>query len=263
MIDDAISDLILRRLKPSDRVLDIGGGRFPWFRATDIIDRREYGEMVEPIAYAGNTGIGPCFTPETWTSADFYDLPWPYPDKYFDFSLCMGTLEDLHDPFTIAREICRVSRAGYISTPTRAAESTRGISRHPDTDSLFGYAHHRWFVEINGGRLNFSQKSPLLHQHRHLAIDRFHQHTLHFFWEGEFETAEESPWGISAAVTDHQRFYEEHNTWLLQVADDPTDRTSRYNHWPEAWGVRPRFLELPGIAGVHPADRFANLAPSG
>lgn len=260
MIHHAVSELILDRLAPDAAVLDVGGGRFPWFRATHIIDRRPYDNMVRPIAFAGRTGENQRFTPDTWTARDFYDLPWPFDDQQFDFSLCMGTLEDLHDPFTIAAEIQRVSKAGYVSTPTRAAESTRGVSRHPDTNQLFGYVHHRWFVEIEHGALVFTDKNPMLHQHPQHAVDDFQQHTLNFFWEHELPTRQRALPGIAPILDDLARFAREHRLWLDDCAHNPTDRNDRYNRWPAHWGDRPRFLELPGVTGVHPADALPAAA---
>ena len=123
MIPTAISELILARLSDTDLVLDVGGGRYPWFRDNWVLDRRPFDRMVGPVAFAGRDGETPRFSRPTWLVRDFYALPWPFPDKHFDFSLCMGTLEDIRDPLVIAREIQRVSRAGYISMPTRATGS--------------------------------------------------------------------------------------------------------------------------------------------
>mgnify|MGYP001106402416 CR=1 FL=1 len=261
MINAAISDVILDRvLRPEDRVLDVGGGRFPWFRATHVLDRRGYEQMVRPIAFAGRTGERERFGEETWVVRDFYDLPWPFPDGFFDFSICMGTLEDLRDPLPICEELVRVSKAGYISTPTRAAESCFGVSRHPDTDGLPGYFHHRWFVEIDGGELAFTMKHPLLSQHREHAVDDFHQHTLNFFWRGGFGAKEKVVSSIPGALADLERFAGEHGEWRLRSEAQPSDPGERYNRWPAEWGERPVFLELPGVAGCHPAEELAKAA---
>ena len=47
---------------------------------------------------------------------------WPFPDKTFDFVVCSHLLEDVRDPITVCRELCRVGKAGYIETPSRIRE---------------------------------------------------------------------------------------------------------------------------------------------
>lgn len=47
MISNKISDLILGRLRKEDIVIDIGGGRYPWFRANYILDKRTFGKTEE------------------------------------------------------------------------------------------------------------------------------------------------------------------------------------------------------------------------
>lgn len=256
MIAPGISDLILARLSESDRVLDVGGGRHPWFRADAIIDRRTYRERVGATAFGSALGGGresrERFSEQSWVSRDFYDLPWPFEDKSFDFALCMGTLEDLRDPLPIAREIQRVARSGYISTPTRAAESFRGLSEHPASNQLHGYFHHRWWVEIEPRsnaphaprELVFRMKTPLLYQHPQWLTREMGQHTLNYFWENELPCREDYLAQHDSALTDLTRFHAQHEAWLVRAAADPTDAEEQYNHWPSHWGKRPCFRDI-------------------
>jgi hypothetical protein len=246
LIQTPISDLVLAHLKPTSKVIDIGGARYPYFRADAILDKRTYDQMIKPIAFAGRTGEMPRFTRESWVTRDFYDLPWPFPDKHFDFSLCMGTLEDLRDPLPICREIQRISKAGYISTPTRACESMIGISEHPASSKLYGYFHHRWFVEIDSGGLLFKMKSPLLHQHPQWLTRRLGQHTLNFFWQDSVDAREIYLAGHDDALKDLEIFAARHIAWLDRSHTDRADTTSTCNHWPQGWGPRPAFLDLIG-----------------
>jgi hypothetical protein len=239
VIPTAISDLILSRLGDCDLVLDVGGARYPWFRDDWVLDRRPFERMVGPVAFAGRDGETPRFSRDTWLVRDFYDLPWPFPDKHFDFSLCMGTLEDIRDPLVIALEIQRVSRAGYISMPTRATECARGISEHPASCDLLGYFHHRWLVEIDDAGLTFTAKGPLLYQHRQWIISDPGPHTLHFFWQDSFPVHERNVNGHDDALGDLARFHAAHQMWRKAGSDD-----AQWLHWPEAWGPRPH-LELP------------------
>ena len=54
--------------------------------------------------------------PKTSTKTEFvnHDIcrnPWPFPDKFFDFSSCSNTLEDIRDPIGACEELMRVSRS--------------------------------------------------------------------------------------------------------------------------------------------------------
>src|SRR5260370_17414930 len=78
------------------------------------------------------------------------ERPWPYPDKHFDFSFCAGTLEDVRDPIGACHELMRVSRAGYIETPSRLREifhERRGywFRRIVGRKFAVGGGHHRVF----------------------------------------------------------------------------------------------------------------------
>ena len=242
MISNEISEIILSRLDSNSRVLDVGGARYPWFRANYILDKRIYDQKVGPIAFAGREEKE-YFSRDTWVSIDFYDLPWPFEDKFFDFSLCMGTLEDVRDPVVLCKEIQRVSKAGYISMPTRAAESQIGVSTHPASNQLYGYFHHRWNVEIINTKLVFKQKTPLLYQHREYLIDDYGQHTLNFFWDGDFIADEFYLGSHETALEELMNFTLEHRKWMDGVKKGNIDQ-SRYNFWPSKWGPCPDFLEI-------------------
>lgn len=244
MISIGISDLILSRLRKNDVVIDIGGGRYPWFRSNYVLDKRTIDQKVGETAFGGKTGEKEYFSRQTWIQRDFYELPWPFEDKFFDFSLCMGTLEDLRDPIVICKEIQRISKSGYISTPTRAAESYVGVSEHPKSNKLYGYFHHRWFVEIIDSKLVFKMKTPLLYQNRQWLIDKIGQHTLNYFWEGYFDCQEQYLLGHDEALKDPESFYYQHKDWLALTVTDRFDSLGRYNHWPESWGPRPKFLDM-------------------
>lgn len=81
--------------------------------------------------------------------ADIYALP--FRDGLFDYSICSHVLEHLEDPEAAARELSRVSRAGYVETPSDLHEK------------LFPMVWHRWMVRREGDHLRFEAKpSPLL-----------------------------------------------------------------------------------------------------
>ena len=147
-------------LSSSSRILDAGGWFIPYGHATHVADLMPYetrGGVLRPGPLPGE-----CFSKTSWHQADFMapSFRLPYPDKFFDFSVCGHTLEDLPDPCRLLAELCRVSQAGYIETPSRLSEQTVGV-RDRMTGAQ-GHPHHHWIVETEGDRLLFSRKSAAL-----------------------------------------------------------------------------------------------------
>jgi hypothetical protein len=66
------------------------------------------------------------------------------PDKHFDFIICTHTLEDIRDPLFVVKQLERVSKAGFISVPTRHTELSPIQSKFYN-----GYSHHRWIFTFN------------------------------------------------------------------------------------------------------------------
>lgn len=128
--------------------------------ATHVIDLGAHAEDVAPVD-RHNTRR---FRAEDWVSMDVCAGPWPFPDKYFDFSFCAHFLEDVRDPVAVLRELSRVSRGGYIETPARAREIFVA-TRHPRLATWLGrkievgFAHHRWYVECSHGQFRFLAKT--------------------------------------------------------------------------------------------------------
>lgn len=184
------------------RVLDVGGGRHPFNYATHVMDLRPYESRAEFGAL--NPDIPQRFSAETWIIHDACAAPWPFPDKYFDFSFCSHLLEDVRDPIGVAAELVRVSKAGYIETPSREREIFAKAryfelrlmaGRMPE----IGFRHHRWFVEIEGAHVRFTAKDQHLYQKPDRYITRRDlgrkmneaESGACLFWTGSF-TAEEA-----------------------------------------------------------------------
>ena len=53
----------------------------------------------------------------------------PFEDKSFEVAVSSHTLEDIRDPLFLCAELNRVTKAGYIETPSIVAELTFGINR--------------------------------------------------------------------------------------------------------------------------------------
>jgi hypothetical protein len=190
-------DEVLARIAPGDRVLDVGGWACPFNRADWVIDCEPY----ETRGYYAKVGLpGSCggahesFTSESWVCRDICaHEPWPFSDKFFDFSVCSHTLEDVRDPLFVCSELIRVSKRGYIETPSRLAEMCRGW----ESERTAGLSHHRWLVDYSPGRLDFMMKWHLIHADRSLTFpprlfyDLVRAEKLsHMFWEDRFSFAE-------------------------------------------------------------------------
>lgn len=143
-------------------ILDVGGWAKPFKGATHVVDlfpweTRGYGLYLDVLT-------GEKFSKETWYQIDFMeaDMRLPFRDNKFDFSICSHTLEDLTNPAPIIKEIKRVSKGGYIETPSRINEQTIGVRN--GKSNYTGHPHHKWIVEKNKSELKFFNKSDSVKQ---------------------------------------------------------------------------------------------------
>ena len=198
---DANVAAVLSRITPSDRVLDVGGWARCFNRADYVIDKFPF--ETRGAHYGGTLGLGPQggaserFSAETWVARDLCDrMPWPFPDKFFDFCTCSHTLEDIRDPLWVCSEMRRVAKAGYIETPSMAFELTRGR----EAGVPVGLSHHFWLVEVEGSAITFHPKLHSLHGDRRLSLPPERGAALPpdrqvawLLWEGDFEALEGWP----------------------------------------------------------------------
>jgi|GEM_PF-1353821 len=196
------ADEILDRIKPGDRVLDVGGWASPFNRADWVIDlqpyetRGYYGKVGLPASQGGEREY---FTRDTWITRDLCDRePWPFPDKWFDFSICSHTLEDIRDPLFVCSELIRVSKRGYIETPSRLAETCRGWFH----ERIAGLSHHHWLIDYGPNRLDFTMKLHVIHADRSYTLPprlyrdlTVEEQTSWMFWEDRFDFAEKVVYG--------------------------------------------------------------------
>lgn len=188
---------VFERARASERVLDVGGGRHPLNLATHVLDLMPYADTGAHGALDPQNERR--FTPQTWIVHDVCTAPWPFPDRFFDFSFCSHLLEDVRDPIGVCKELIRTSKAGYIETPSRTREifakarlfELRALAgRIPDV----GFNHHRWFVEIEGTHVTFTGKDQRLLNKRTRFITRGDlgrkmtelESGASLFWDGAF-----------------------------------------------------------------------------
>ena len=101
-------------------MLDVGGWHNQFNLATHVLDIMPY--QSRRTHEALDPEDGERFSEETWLVYGACAGDWPWPDDYFDFSICSHTLEDVRDPIVITSELARVSKAGYIEVPSWARE---------------------------------------------------------------------------------------------------------------------------------------------
>jgi hypothetical protein len=225
------ADAVLSRIRPGDLVLDVGGWASPFNRANWILDcepfetRGYYKTIGLPQSQGGEVEH---FTKDTWLQRDICErTPWPFPDKFFDFSICAGTLEDLRDPIFVCSELVRVSKAGYIETPSMLAESCRGW----ESNAIAGLSHHRWLVDYLPNELVFCMKFHMIHEspelslppsvYRGLSVD---ERMDGMFWEDSFKFSELMLIGLEPMRAYLRERVERHSHRI--TAEKPTDQPS-------------------------------------
>lgn len=111
--------------RPDIRAIDIGCGNRP------IDGCHAYVDLYPDEAVSRSAGKVPKGLPN-FVEANIEDLP--FEDGMFDFSYCCHVLEHVDDPEKAIQEIMRVSKAGYIETPSYFNEI------------LFGKKYHKWAI---------------------------------------------------------------------------------------------------------------------
>ena len=245
---------ILDGLSPTDVVLDIGGWASPFNRANYILDAEPYETRGFYRTFGGAPFQGSAeehFSKATWIQRDICDhTPYPFADKSVDFVICSHTLEDVRDPLWVCREMARIARRGYIETPSRIAETTRGWE-HP---RLAGLSHHRWFVEMGDNRVRFTMKFHRVHSHWRLSFPHDYllalppeERVQWLFWEDRFDVEEvvtiHSPAQIDAAL---ERFVSDTRPYPeWQLSADRTWRQLRDRATRVWMGARRRVFGAP------------------
>ncbi len=120
-------------IRPSDLVLEIGGGHNPHFRSDVLCDK-----FLETTLHRQ----GQVASPVPLVQGDIEHLP--FRDKAFDFVMTIHLLEHVDNPDRACRELARVAKRGYIETPHEFQERLIG-----------GTPAHKWFVVEREGRLVF------------------------------------------------------------------------------------------------------------
>jgi len=118
------------KIGPDDLVLDVGSGHSPNPRSDILCDR-----YIEDDTERG----GAIQVDRPLIVADGHNLP--FKDKAFDYVIASHIIEHMDDPARFCSELQRVSKRGFIASPTELAEH------------MFYWSFHKWYVNKIGDRL--------------------------------------------------------------------------------------------------------------
>ncbi|MFM7679977.1 MAG: class I SAM-dependent methyltransferase [Roseiflexaceae bacterium] len=118
-------------------VLEIGSGDNPNPRADILVDK---------FLFDNTERGGDIVIDRPIVVADAHHLP--FRDGAFDYTICSHILEHMDDPKQFVSELTRVSKAGYIQSPSEIAER------------LFHWSFHRWYVNLIGDTIVLHPREP-------------------------------------------------------------------------------------------------------
>jgi len=147
-------------IKPSDNIIDIGGS----MKQHDLVKVDTLVDIIQPKESVYNKQT---LLAKRFIRLDITKEILPFKDKEFDFCLCTHVLEDLYNPFLLLDEMSRVSKRGYIATPSMGQDMEYS---HLDLTNwktgprrVPGVSHHKWFFTQKNGVMQIIPKNyPLL-----------------------------------------------------------------------------------------------------
>ncbi len=167
------NERLLFPIQPSDRVLDIGSGAWPFAKATHLADMY-VGETTHRLDALKRDG-------RPFMVLDVQHLP--FRDKEWDFIFCSHLLEHVERPGDACRELMRTARQGYIEVPTRLSDVMLNFTRLKD--------HHRWHGLVLGKTLVFIEWRD--EERKDVGTNYFFQ-ALHSRYHNPFQQLFEENW---------------------------------------------------------------------
>jgi hypothetical protein len=119
-------------------VLDVGSGHQPHPRADVLLDRYLRDDT-------SRSGASMVIRRGKMICADAERIP--FADNTFDFVIASSIAEHMPNPVAFCRELTRVGKRGYLETPSRFTETTRGAP------------YHLWYVSVTPMGLVFEPAS--------------------------------------------------------------------------------------------------------
>lgn len=137
------ADALVRifEIPPDARVLEVGGGFFPFARA-DVITDLTFSDA------SNRNGAEMMFRADkTYVECPAEALP--FEDRTFDFVFCAHVLEHVADPERAMREMARVAPRGFVEVPSAMS------------DYVSGNPTHRWLITLEDDTLVFRPRNFL------------------------------------------------------------------------------------------------------
>ena len=128
------------KIGKKDKVLEVGPGHNPTFRANVIVEQY----LDSNFHRCGNVKIYPH---QELVNANGENLP--FEDKAFDYVICNQVLEHVENPAEFIHEQYRVAKRGYMETPSLLGEF------------LFPKKSHKWVVLYLDNKLILFEKSRM------------------------------------------------------------------------------------------------------
>jgi SAM-dependent methyltransferase len=128
------------RIKKRDRVLEIGPGHNPSFRSNVLVEKY----LTDNSNRCGDVHI---FPHQEIINAAGESMP--FKDKEFDYVIANQVLEHADDPAQFIREMTRVSKRGYVETPSLIGEF------------LFPKESHKWVILYIDNKLVIYDKKKM------------------------------------------------------------------------------------------------------
>jgi SAM-dependent methyltransferase len=124
---------------PDARVLDVGSGDKPHWRADVLLDR-----YIDAEHAGQRSGRAAARVSRPLFDADAAAMP--FADDAFDYVVCSHVLEHVEDPAAVVAELARVGRAGYIEVPEAASAK------------ILDFPSHLWWCRIEETTLVMTAK---------------------------------------------------------------------------------------------------------
>jgi SAM-dependent methyltransferase len=197
------------KIRPGDKILEVGSGNRPRRRSDILCDRF----IDDNVQRARQEQIRIDKRPFVVANGEAL----PFKNKSFDYVIASHILEHVDNPERFVAELMRVANAGYIETPSELGEK------------LFGWSFHKWTVRLEDDSLVLRPRisdSPFgdyfhrFYEESHLfaeAIDsRFHDFYVCYEWEGTIKLRIESD-DTQTVKLNNKRYHSEPQTQIIRT----------------------------------------------
>ena len=172
---------IIREQKDKDpnyKVIDLGASANNWaWEALDAtVDILPQESLDNKKHFQGNLNHL-----EVWSDL----LDYVSVNGKFDFAICTHTLEDISNPGLVAKQLPRIAKSGFVSTPSKFVECGRWGA------SYMGWYHHRWIFNYETDKIVAYPKMTCIEYYDYFdKISCFSDRNveeLSYFWENNIE----------------------------------------------------------------------------